>query len=405
MRLLAMFAVCSALMSPSAASPAAADTPQTQMVATTKTPTVTTTGVALTSLSVDRPRIAPAGVVTKKVTFAVGLRSTAPLAADCIDYDPTDSVVQTAFVQIKRVTPEDSRVTGHTWDFAFAPLALASGSATNGVWTAALHIPSTWTGTWQIAQVHACGHDPDGLGTVKIDVDPRTIGHTVSFTVAGTHLPNLYMRTTPNPVPWNAASYTWWGRVYDTATGVGVAGADIQTCGEAACFYQAPGPDGMTTTGNITDSLGYVGVANWSTDNVSANARVYFKPLGSKSVPALVAWPAPAVLPGVTAAPASTMTPAAQPLTVDGRFFGTWGCAVDRRHPIQIQYLYGRTAWRLLATTTNRPSGRWTAVYPARAGRTIYRAYHPAETIYRWEGDAGLSCAAASSAPFVVTGT
>jgi hypothetical protein len=370
----------------------------------------TAASVTITSLSFDRSSVAPSGLNHEKVKISVGLSSSSDIDIWC-----AMSLVppQGPTVTIQRITPVDPRTKGDLVPSSFTGvLDLAAGTLSSGVWATSVTVPSTWTGTWQVSRISACTG-----GTIEpVEIDPRSVGRTVSLAVAGSHVPRLSAGATPSPLALNAKSFTAKGRLYDTDTGAGLPGVRLLWCGNILS------KDGMeppkdTCTGTAyagdfwadyighpisTDAAGYWSVS-WPNDGYFREIDVWTQEsVGSGGPPGylppkvLTRAPEPVISPAVTATPASTSIRAGRALTVNGAWYGKYGCSTAVRNEIRIQYLYGSTAWRLITTTSSRPSGRWTAVYPARAGRAIYRAYYP--------GVPG-KCVSAASGSFVVTGS
>jgi hypothetical protein len=96
-------------------------------------------------------------------------------------------------------------------------LALTSGTAQDGVWSATVQVPSTWDGRREVQQVRA-----SDMETNTLDVDPRTASIRAGLTVTGTHRPALTMGFQPDPVVGNARRITVVGRAYFTDTGEGI---------------------------------------------------------------------------------------------------------------------------------------------------------------------------------------
>ncbi len=351
------------------------------------------------AVSVSPSVVSASGTTPATVVVTVQLAGAGALKDTCGIYDGGQTGSAGAFVDLRRVDAADPRVAGFAPDVSRQRLRLTSGTGDTGTWTARVAVPSTWAGTWQVDYLVACGDSP----TPPLQVSPATIGHPAPFTVVGEHLPALSMGTSPNPVAWNATGYLAKGRLRDTATGEGLAGRRLEWCNDTGCGIDG----GYTGHPVVTDARGYY---SFTVDPRQLPPRLN---LWTGRVPAvgfgtqevslvLTRTPKPVTRPAVAAKPNATTVAAGAGVTVAGRFFDAGRCeglTYDER--VDVQYLYGRTAWRTAATASVRSSGRFDVVVPARAGRWAYRvAFAGTPGIDGW----GV-CVPAVSTRFVVTGT
>jgi hypothetical protein len=123
---------------------------------------------------------------------------------------------------------------------AYAELALTSGTPQDGVWSATIHVPSTWDGHWEVSRVIA----RDGLAH-ELDIDPRTVGLGATLDVTGTHQPAVTLRFVPDPLVGDGP-LTVRGRVYDTETGSGLGRQPIFIGFDNVCVEGNAQPNAVT---------------------------------------------------------------------------------------------------------------------------------------------------------------
>ncbi|WBB78937.1 hypothetical protein O7606_22510 [Micromonospora sp. WMMD882] len=119
-------------------------------------------------------------------------------------------------------------------------LKLTSGTAKDGVWSATVHVPSTWDGRWEVGQVIA-----EDSARNRLEVDPRDAGTTVSLEVTGAHQPAVTMELTPDPLVGDGP-LTVKGRFYDKDTGKGLPNQPIFFGHDNVCVEQPGTPNGVT---------------------------------------------------------------------------------------------------------------------------------------------------------------
>ena len=188
----------------------------------------------LTSLTVDQSSVAPVGLTPQTVTVTAHLMSQAAIDPAC-GYRPSELETGGPFVALTRtVAPvglDVTRVPATAW----AGLRLVGGTVTDGDWAAAVAVPSTWSGTWEVTRVFACALDPASTNDLAyLDEDPRTSGHPAGFSVSGSHVPRLSLGYSVLP-RYNAPAFVAQGRLVDTTTGLGLAGIDLWGCRSEGC--------------------------------------------------------------------------------------------------------------------------------------------------------------------------
>jgi len=122
-------------------------------------------------------------------------------------------------------------------------LNLASGTGRDGVWTAAIRVPSTYDGSWQVTAVWAT-NSQDG----SLFVDPRKVGITRTLTVRGSRQPSLSLGFSPK-VPVGNQAVNIKGRAVDADTGRPLAGILLNLgAGSENCGVFDYGGAGSVTT-------------------------------------------------------------------------------------------------------------------------------------------------------------
>lgn len=353
----------------------------------------------IASLSVSPTTVAASGLTPATVTVSIRLTSAVALSPSCTLNDGGQPGSAGAFIMLTRTTPADPRVGSLVPARTAHALNLTSGSGTDGSWTAQIAVPSTWVGTWRVATVFACR--PNDVTSES--VDPDTVGHGGAFTVTGTELPALSMGYRPNPVPWNASTVRVQGRLVNGETGAPLARRRLDWCRDTGCGIDG----GYTSTVVITDDAGYyrytLGVSP-----LFSSLQVWTTPVpatwfGTQRVSLVLSrGPQPVTAPAVSVTPSAAVVATGSRPQVSGRFFDAGRCwSATDRHPVLVEYLVGRTAWRPLVRTTTRLNGRWQAMVPARAERWVLRARYPGTS---GAGDGSGACAGATSRSFALTG-
>ncbi|GIG91200.1 LPXTG cell wall anchor domain-containing protein [Plantactinospora endophytica] len=196
-----------------------------------------TTAPVLGDITVTHETVAVAGLDLVPVTIAVELT----------DESGVKVVDESGEMRPGIVLSREGGPTPADRGISAADLKLTSGTEKDGVWSATVHVPSTWDGRWQLSQVIAV----DTVGN-RLDVDPRTVGKTRTLQVDGTNLPAVTLRFTPDPVVGNGP-LTIEGRFHYTDTGEGIANQPILLGVEGGCVEGRAKPN-LTTRADGTFS-------------------------------------------------------------------------------------------------------------------------------------------------------
>ncbi|MBQ1058937.1 hypothetical protein [Micromonospora sp. C32] len=211
-----------------------------------------------------------------------------------------------------------------------AELSLTAGTPQDGTWSATIHVPSTWNGTWEVHHLVATD-----AAWNRLDVDPSASADT-RLKVTGTHRPAVTMRFTPNPLVGDGP-LTVAGRFYYEDTGEGIANQPIFFGTDNLCVEYHSEPNG-TTKADGTFSRTYpkgdrylkcVGIIRPSPSEISPRYIV-------------VAADHPRVKPTVTAKANRTTVRPGTTVTFTGVV------KPDDSIDIELQQLQGRT-WRKVA--------------------------------------------------------
>jgi hypothetical protein len=190
------------------------------------------------------------------------------------------------------------------------------------------------------------------------------------------------------------------GRVVDSDTGLGMAGVPVGYALDWRLIND-PGPSSFVVT-KTTDAAGYYSFSPYALDMlqcVGIWGAVRHNSDGYSVYPVYRLFHSP-VRPAITAVPAPASSRVGRsrgkvgaPLVVNGTVRATVPGGIH----LVVQQLHGRTAWRAVAYTTVRASGRWSsAVIPTTEGpRNVYRVASVPTPAY----------VVGTSRAFVLTGT
>ncbi|MFK4083419.1 hypothetical protein ACI2LF_04880 [Kribbella sp. NPDC020789] len=239
------------------------------------------------------------------------------------------------------------------------PLKRYAGTVQNGKWRGVVNVPSTANGQFTLTGVMV-GQFWPGSGDMT---DPTPVTGGPVLTVVGTNLPKITARVIPDPVPFGQGYAIRWsvingqtGKAYGTRLRVWLAN-------DNGCVENFGGPV------YLTDTQGYVTKSYPSSLANYGNCLLlpgYPAPIGGRNVTVN--------RPGiVSATPSKTSAPVGSIVPVNGTVAGApYRCAVN------LQRLYGATAWRTVATANVRQSGRFTVnAQPAYKGKIPYRVSFP----------------------------
>jgi len=233
-----------------------------------------------------------------------------------------------------------------------------AGTTQNGTWEGNVNVPSTANGTFEAYGVMTGAFWP-GSGDMTTETP---VPNPPKLTVTGTNQPRITARVIPDPLPFGQSYSIRWsvingqtGKPYGTRLKVWLAN-------DNGCVEQFGGPV------YLTDTNGYVTKAYPAT--LANYGNCLLLPGNPAPVGGLNVVPnRPGI---VTAVPSKTSAPVGTIVPVNGTVAGAPSCAVN------LQRLYGATAWRTVGTAKIRSSGRFTVnAQPAYKGYIPYRVYFP----------------------------
>jgi len=249
------------------------------------------------------------------------------------------------------------------------PLKRYEGTTQNGKWRGVVYVPSTANGTFELTGIMVGQYWP-GSGDMT---DPTPVpGTPPKLTVVGSNLPKITARVLPDPVPYGANYSIRWsvingstGKPYGTRLKVWLAN-------DNGCVEQFGGPE------YLTDTNGYLTKAYPADYGNFLNClQLPGNPAPIGALGLFVNRPKRAVV--VSATPSKTSAPVGSIVPVNGTVSGAPGNC-----PVNLQRLYGATAWRTVGTANVRQSGRYTVnAQPAYKGNIPYRVSFPACYNYR----------------------
>ncbi|MER7994563.1 hypothetical protein [Micromonospora chalcea] len=243
-----------------------------------------------------------------------------------------------------------------------AELSLTAGTPQDGTWSATIHVPSTWNGTWEVNHLVATD-----AAWNRLDVDPSASADT-RLEVTGTHRPAVTMRLTPDPLVGDGP-LTVAGRFYYEDTGEGIGNQPIFFGTDNLCVEYHSEPNG-TTKADGTFSRTYP-----KGDSYLKCVGIT-RPSNSRVAPSYIVVTAdhPRVKPTVTAkANRTTVTPGTT-VTITGEV------KPDAGWNIELQQLQGRTWRKVAADLTSGDRGAYRIpITPKTPGTLRYRVVVPSE--------------------------
>ncbi|MFB6723325.1 hypothetical protein ACFCV3_24300 [Kribbella sp. NPDC056345] len=310
-------------------------------------------GVALSSAPVaqaSQVKVTDAKVTLSRTTVSVASLNTVPVTVTVEGSGHGESV----YVRFKRLSgsgPED--------EFFSMPLKLVDGDGSPGLWRGTLNVPSTADGTIEPDAVYSgeyiYGAEPG---------DPDPVVNAPTLTVNGFHVPKLTALITPKVVPYNQP-WTIRYTVTDSQTGKPY-GAKLKVWvrEDNRCV------ESLGTETSLTDAGGNITLRYAASPNGDWLHCMMLpgKPAPVGGIAALVKRPA-----AISATPSRTSAPVGTIVPVNGTVTKGGGC------PVNLQRLYGASAWRTVGSAKVRASGRFTLnAQPAYRGNIPYRAQLPA---------------------------
>ncbi|MET7278676.1 hypothetical protein ABZS29_10645 [Kribbella sp. NPDC005582] len=247
--------------------------------------------------------------------------------------------------------------TGGPPDLYSMPLKLIKGTLDDGTWQGVVNVPSTANGTIKASKVIA-GSYYFGCTSCGEDYPVQVDGPTLAVT--GTHRPKIVGTATPAVVPIDKPVTIKW-TITDSQTGKPY-GTRIKTW---------PAKDNTCVEGEpdvaLTDVNGVLSIPDKS------NYGLYCLRIPGSPGPITSAWLSVKNSITVSATPSKTSAPVGSIVPVNGTAPYAAGCTIN------LQRLYGATAWRTVGTAKVRTSARFTLnAQPAYKGKIPYRAQFPA---------------------------
>jgi hypothetical protein len=312
------------------------------------------------------PRLSITKVELNKASVAVSSLNTVPVTLTVTGgFDSTDPHDKdlTLHAYLKRTT-------GAAKTLISMELIRKTGTTQGGTWQGIVNVPSTANGTLEVSGVMTGAFFP-GSGDMTT---PTPVPNPPKLTVIGTNQPKITSRVIPNPLPFGQGYSIRWS-VINGQTGMPY-GTKLKVwlANDNGCVESFGGPV------YLTDTQGYVTKSYPASFADFGNCLLlpgYPIPIGgANTVP-----DRPGI---VSAVPAKTSAPVGAVVLVNGTVAGApSGC------PVNLQRLYGATAWRNVSTGKVRQASGKFVLYaqPAYKGNIPYRVSFPVCYNFR----AGLS--------------
>lgn len=157
----------------------------------------------------------------------------------------------------------------------YPALERTSGTARNGVWSATVHVPSTWNGTVRVMSVSVA----DRAGNVLPHWSPGAKGPKLRVT--GTHRPALTFHYSLL----KSGGFRLHGRAYFTDTGRPIANRRMTASVEQGCLV-----DGAVAKNIRTDSRGYYEKVFRTPDKKVVGCVVLTGPTAPRQTPTIIAY-------------------------------------------------------------------------------------------------------------------
>ncbi|TDD57523.1 hypothetical protein E1263_23315 [Kribbella antibiotica] len=326
-------------------------------------------GVLAPTAQAADPQLKIESIVLSRPSVAVSSLNTVPVTIT-MKATAKPSEYETYHVNFERVAgsgPKD--------DLYSMPLKLIAGSQTDGTWQGVVNVPSTVNGTIKATRVLAGGYF---LGCSQCSDEYPVAVDGPPLVVNGVHVPKVTVTSTPKVVPFDSPFSLKW-TITDSQTGKPYGTRlKVMLREDNQCV------EGDFTTWTLTDTAGSI------TKKYPAGSYVICGMVPGEPAPILNVGVGPNRPGIVSATPTRTSAPVGTVVPVNGTVRSGYKC------PVNLQRLYGATAWRTVGTATVRQSSRFTVnAQPAYKGKIPYRAQLPA----CYEIQAGVS------KTFYITGT
>ncbi|MFC9687024.1 hypothetical protein ACFTSF_00670 [Kribbella sp. NPDC056951] len=300
--------------------------------------------ITVDSVLINRPSVAVAGLNTVPVTITV--------KGSITDGDPsrTDTPL---YADLKRSGSVPANI-DYLWSDS---LKMVSGNETNAVWQGKVNVPSTANGSLKITGLNIGTFDPASGSNI-----PPTPVNGPAIQVTGVHQPKFTAAPTPSIAkPGTAVTIRWQVTDSDTKKPYGTR-LRVIVADDNGCVERVGGAGSV-----LTDTNGVILNKTVSDDAIHCLLIPGSQaPIGGTSIllrhPGVVT-----AVPSRTSAPVGTIVPVNGVVKVAPLY-----C------PVNLQRLYGATAWRTVSTVKTDSRKRYTLkAQPAYKGRIPYRVQFP----------------------------
>ena len=187
-------------------------------------PAADTTAPKVEEIRFSRPAVTVAGLAVVPVTVSVRLTDASGVAEQATGMDASPQLTL-------------GPVPG-PWSRLLPTLTRTSGTATDGVWSATVNVPSTWHGNVRVTSVRAVDRAGNQLDEVP---------DSPALRVTGVHRPALSFHFEPLP----GGGFRLHGQAYYPDTGRPIARQPLATSSDSGCDL-----DGGATDDIVTDAYG-----------------------------------------------------------------------------------------------------------------------------------------------------
>jgi hypothetical protein len=212
------------------------------LVTSTAAAAVDMTPPKLVDVRLSSSSVEVAGLDVVHVSVSVHLMDESGVATWCADFN--FCLPRVHFTRVNGGAKQDER-----------SLKLTSGIAQDGIWSGDWVVPSSHNGEWQVSQVIAMDSS-ENYNTLY--ADPRQQGIVRSLLVSGSHIPNVSMGFSPEPVR-PGQSLTVKGRAYFTDTGAPITNHRLWFGDNDSVWNSCSQQYGETAI--VTDARGYWGTS------------------------------------------------------------------------------------------------------------------------------------------------
>ncbi|MFI5734441.1 hypothetical protein ACIA49_30270 [Kribbella sp. NPDC051587] len=320
------------------------------------------------SAAVD-PELRINSVTLDRSTVTVGSLNTVPVTVSVVADYPNDNQVFTAYF----TRPGGQRV----YDLYSLDLKKVSGPPGHGIWRGVANVPSVANGSLKVYAIYPtsyAGH------LANKQLEPTVVENGPIVVIKGVHVPQLIGVVSPAVVAKNKPYSIKW-TIYDTATrkpyGTKI---KVQTSADPTACFEGHGAPATTGTNGILVKQ-YPAGSDFQCLMVPGVPNAIFTRSARPARPRVI-----------SATPSRTSARVGKIVPVNGTVADAVNCAIN------LERLYGASAWRIVGRIGVRTSGRYTLnAQPSYQGKIPYRVQMPS-------CDKGTHYAAAVSKTFYITG-